>query len=143
MVQTTDWFQLITDLMQAGIPMRRIGETMGFAQLTGQMLRHYRAGVEPLHWRGEALVTFWVKTTGKPREQRPVRERGGRYRASIVGVRPSHPSKTGQAQGATAQPVVPATAVAVPAPEAAAAPARRKPGPKPGTPRRRRVAEAV
>ena len=25
MVQTTDWFQLITDLMQAGIPMRNDG----------------------------------------------------------------------------------------------------------------------
>lgn len=140
MVQTTDWFQLITDLMQAGIPMRRIGETMGFAQLTGQMLRHYRAGVEPLHWRGEALVEFWCKTTARPREERPMRDKGGRYRAAIVGVRPSHPTKQGaQAELAplpqAVQPVAPIAAVAP------AAPVRRKPGPKPGA--RRKVAEAV
>lgn len=135
MVQTTDWFQLITDLMQAGIPMRKIGETMGLSQLTGQMLRHYRAGVEPLHWRGEALVAFWCKTTGHPREQRPMRDKGGRYRASIVGVRPSHPSKAGQP--AVMQPAV----VEAMAPEVAAVPVRRKPGPRPGT--RRKAAEAV
>ena len=142
MVQTTDWFRLITDLMQAGIPMRKIGETMGLSQLTGQMLRHYRAGVEPLHWRGEALVAFWCKTTGHPREQRPMRDKGGRYRASIVGVRPSHPSKAGQLQSAARQPGA-AVAETVAEAEAPATTVRRKPGPRPGTPRRRKVAEAV
>ena len=136
-MKTTDWFQLITDLMQAGTPMRKIGEAMGLQQLTGQMLRHYRAGVEPLHWRGEALVVFWCKTTGQPREERPMRERGGRYRAAIVGVRSSHPSNAAKvmAEVMAQQSAPPAT------PEAPAAPARRKPGPKPGA--RRKAAEAV
>lgn len=134
-MKTTDWFQLITDLMQAGIPMRKIGEAMGLQQLTGPMLRHYRAGVEPLHWRGEALVVFWCKTTGQPREERPMRERGGRYRAAIVGVRPSHPSKAAEVATEVVRQVAPIPPEAPAAPEA---PVRRKPGPKPGA--RRKVA---
>lgn len=143
-MQTTDWFQLITDLMQSGTPMRKIGEAMGLSQLTGQMLVHYRAGVEPLHWRGEALVTFWSETTGRPREERPMRDRTGRYRANIVGVRPSHPSKAGQVEAPASAPAPTPAPAPVAQPQAEpSAPARRKPGPKPGTPRRRKVAEAV
>jgi hypothetical protein len=137
-MQTTDWFRLITDLMQAGIPMRKIGQEMGMAQLTGPMLRHYRAGVEPLHWRGEALVAFWCLTTGQPRDGRPMRDKGGRYKAAIVGVRPSHPSKTGIVAAA---PAVAPTMSAASAPVPAVVPARRKPGPKPGA--RRKVAEVA
>ena len=140
-MQTTDWFMLITELMRTGIPMRKIGENMGMVQLTEAMLRHYRAGTEPAHWRGELLVTFWCKTTGKERELRPMRDRIGRYRANIVGVRPSHPSKH---LGATFDTPVSAHQGAKAdkaAQESAAAPGRRKPGPKPGA--RRKAAEAV
>ena len=88
---TTDWWRVITDLQQAGIPMLSIGKAMGDVQLTNQMLVHYRAGTEPLHWRGELLLVYWCEIMGKAREDRPMRAQvKGRYRAIGKGVRPSH-----------------------------------------------------
>jgi hypothetical protein len=147
---TTDWWRVITDLQQAGIPMLSIGKVMGDVQLTNQMLVHYRAGTEPLHWRGELLLTYWCTMMKKAREDRPMRPQiKGRYRAIGTGVRPSHealqPGYDGplkhmaqakMGEGALSAP----PAETVPAPEAPVV-ERKKPGPKPGT--RRKVAAVV
>ncbi len=149
-VMTTDWWQVITDLQRAGIPMTAVERVMD-SQLTDKMLVHYRAGTEPQHWRGELLLTYWCQIMHRAREDRPMRAQvKGRYRAIGKGVRPSHealqPGYSGPllAQAMARLPVEPrGTApieVAAPA-QTAPTPERRKPGPKPGS--KRRAAETV
>ena len=65
-----DWSAMISDIHAAGLSTRQIGEACGF-QITRHMLRHYDLGVQPLYWRGEAMVVLWMQATGKPREQIP------------------------------------------------------------------------
>ena len=144
---TTDWWRVITDLQQAGIPMLSIGKVMGDVQLTNQMLVHYRAGTEPLHWRGELLLTYWCTMMKKAREDRPMRPQiKGRYRAIGTGVRASHeamqPGYSGpllnraqavaQQMPKDEQPAPARSPAVAPAPEAPAVqaeqPARKKPG---------------
>jgi len=36
-------------------------------------IRSYLAGASPVHWRGEMLLSVWMQTTGKTREQTPMR----------------------------------------------------------------------
>ena len=152
---TTDWWQVITDLQRAGIPMTAVERVMD-SQLTDKMLVHYRAGTEPQHWRGELLLTYWCQIMHRAREDRPMRAQvKGRYRAIGKGVRPSHealqPGYSGpllnRAQAIAQQmpkDEQPATTSA-PAPDATEVqvdqPARKKPGPKPGS--KRRAAETV
>lgn len=136
---TTDWWQIITQLQQSGLPLLRIGRAMGDVSLTNKMLVHYRSGTEPLHWRGQMLLVFWAETTGQRIEDRPMREQvRGRYRAIGTGVRPSHETQQPGYDGPLrqlAQAMCPAAADTGPAPPPA--PERKKPGPKPGM---RRVA---
>jgi len=91
----TDWFAVITELQtKHGIAMLRIGKAMELA-LTESMLRAYRAGAEPAHWRGNLLLLFWCEVTGKHADQRPMMDviRGHRAAGRI---RPSHPSMQAQ-----------------------------------------------
>ena len=36
------------------------------------MVSYYAQGVQPLHWRGEAIVAMWLRVTGRQREQLPM-----------------------------------------------------------------------
>lgn len=144
---TTDWWRVITDLQQAGIPLLSIGKALGDVQLTNQMLVHYRAGTEPLHWRGELLLTYWCQIMHKAREDRPMRPQvRGRYRAIGRGIRASHEALQPGYSGpllAAAQAKLPTVArdqdpaiAPTPATPAPAMLQRKKPGPKPGSKRR-------
>jgi hypothetical protein len=131
--------------MTAGIPMRKIGTEMGGIEVTDRMLGHYRSGTEPLHWRGELLIAFWCRTLDRKRDDRPMREvTRGRYRASTI-LRPSHvamqPGYDGPLNGKVPEPDGEAESDAEPVSQAEL-PARRKPGPKPGS-KRVKVAEVV
>ena len=69
-LQSPDWFAIITDLIYAEIPMREISRRLDL-QMSDSLLRSYRAGVQPLYVRGEALIRFWTETTGKPVAELP------------------------------------------------------------------------
>lgn len=65
-----DWGRLLDDLQQH-MPLRKIAEAMGLTMITESMLRSYRAGVQPMFWRGDALVTLWCETMAIKREDVP------------------------------------------------------------------------
>lgn len=65
------WGQLLDDLLAKGLTTREIGGAMGF-ELSTRMVEFYRRGVQPLHWRGEALLNLWCATMKKQREQAPM-----------------------------------------------------------------------
>lgn len=65
-----DWGKLLDDL-QAVMPLRKIAEAMGLTMITESMLRSYRGGVQPMFWRGDALVTLWCDTMKVERENVP------------------------------------------------------------------------
>lgn len=68
-----DWGRMIEDMMRAGLKQGDIGKSMG-VDLTDRMIGHYRAGVQPVYWRGEALVLLWCETVKKKREALPMLE---------------------------------------------------------------------
>lgn len=68
--QTPDWALMIEQLQEHGLLIREIAVSMG-AQLTDRMMSHYRAGAQPLHWRGEGLIALWCKTMDVGREGLP------------------------------------------------------------------------
>jgi hypothetical protein len=132
--------------MTAGIPMRKIGTEMGGIEVTDRMLGHYRSGTEPLHWRGDLLIAFWCRTLDRNREDRPMREvTRGRYRASTI-MRPSHvvmqPGYDGPLKAKVEGLDDPEVEPDVEPVSQAEPPARRKPGPKPGS-KRVKVEEVV
>lgn len=59
-----DWGQLIDDLLSDGVTQREIAKAMG-VDVNDRMLRHYRAGVQPIFHRGTAIVDLWCRTRGK------------------------------------------------------------------------------
>lgn len=67
-----DWPLMIDQLVEQGSTLRDIGTAMHTCMLTNQMLRAYRAGVQPLHYRGEALVALWCEKLGKKRDDLPM-----------------------------------------------------------------------
>ena len=67
----TDWFRLLWDLVQHGIPLRTIAARTDIAEAT---LRGYLAGSHPVHWRGEALIVLWCATCNRGREDVPTVE---------------------------------------------------------------------
>lgn len=113
-----DWAALIDQLMAAGVSTRLIGAAME-CMLTDRMIHHYRRGVQPLHWRGELLLTFWAQRMGLDREAAPT--------CSVVrGHRVENRTDTGpRVQSLPAWPVV------VPVSCAPGVTLRKKPGPKP------------
>lgn len=56
-----------------GLTHADIGKAMG-SVLTLRMLRHYRLGVQPLHYRGEAMILLWCETLGAERAALPTME---------------------------------------------------------------------
>lgn len=81
-----DWGRMIEDMIRAGLKHADIGREMG-VDLTERMVSHYRVGVQPVYWRGEALVVLWCKTLRKKREALPMLEvtRGHRVRENRSG----------------------------------------------------------
>lgn len=65
-----DWGQMMDELLRSGVDTAQIGREMG-GNITERMIRLYRTGVQPTHWRGEALLLLWCKITGKAREKAP------------------------------------------------------------------------
>lgn len=66
-----DWASLLDDL-SSRMSIRRIATVMGLTMLSESMLRTYRDGVQPMYWRGDALVKLWCETMGKTRDQVPL-----------------------------------------------------------------------
>lgn len=66
-----DWAKMIDELSNR-IPVKQIARVMGLTILSESMLRSYRNGVQPMYWRGEALVVFWCKTLDRTREDLPL-----------------------------------------------------------------------
>ena len=69
-IKTTDWAAVIDQLLRRNVTMRQIGEAMQM-MLTTRMIRHYSIGVQPAHFRGEALIAMWCDKTGKSRDNLP------------------------------------------------------------------------
>ncbi len=69
-LQSPDWFVIITDLIYINIPMKEICRRMDL-EMSDKLLRHYRAGGQPLYVRGEALIKFWAEHTGKSVSELP------------------------------------------------------------------------
>ena len=68
-----NWAQILDDLRAHGVARDEIHFAIG-AQLTHNMIRHYRRGVQPLHWRGERLLALWCSKTHKARDSAPTQE---------------------------------------------------------------------
>lgn len=69
--QTPDWAEMIEQLKGRGLSTRDISNAMG-ADITDRMLNHYRAGTQPMHWRGEGLIALWCKTLELERSDLPL-----------------------------------------------------------------------
>jgi len=72
MLQTPDWFAIVTELIYLGHSIKDMGRQLD-PLITESMLRYYRSGGEPLYVRGEALLRFWSEKTGKAVSQVPMR----------------------------------------------------------------------
>jgi len=66
-----DWPRLILDLRRTGLSLPRIGQGAGVSART--IGSYLTTDTEPAHWTGEALIGFWVVTTGRQRGEAPVR----------------------------------------------------------------------
>lgn len=89
MVTAPDWPKMLDQLSEV-MPTKHIARAMGLTVLTESMLRSYRSGVQPMYWRGEALVTFWCETFSKSREEVPIAPivRGHRAQRRLVDTSP-------------------------------------------------------
>ena len=66
-----DWEQIIAQLCARGLTYGDISrETRSY--LTNRMVSYYAQGVQPLHWRGEAMIALWIRSTGSTRDQLPM-----------------------------------------------------------------------
>lgn len=74
-----DWALMIEQIVATGLNYRQIGDAASFT-VTEKMIRHYKLGVQPLYWRGEAMIVLWMEATGKTREQVPTQEVHAPYR---------------------------------------------------------------
>lgn len=68
-----DWGQLIEQLVAAGVDDRSIGAAMSCI-LTSRMIRAYRLGAQPLHFRGDVLIELWCEKLGRDRADLPMAE---------------------------------------------------------------------
>jgi hypothetical protein len=71
--RTPDWGLMIEQLIHRGMTAKQIGDAMS-SVLTVRMIDHYRSGVQPIHFRGEALITLWCKTLKAQRDALPMAE---------------------------------------------------------------------
>lgn len=72
-IRAPNWAAIIDDMRDAGLSGHEIGRAM-CCQLTDRMISYYAQGVQPLHWRGEAMIALWQATTGRTREMLPMHE---------------------------------------------------------------------
>lgn len=68
-----DWARLIAEVVQTGLTHAAIGQRMG-AMLTTRMLRAYGDGAQPVHFRGEALISLWCDRLKRDRTALPMIE---------------------------------------------------------------------
>lgn len=68
--QTTDWGMLLEELQRAGVSLCEIGRAMD-SMMTNRMVRHYMLGVQPAHFRGEALIALWCVKLKRTRAELP------------------------------------------------------------------------
>lgn len=68
-----DWAVMIEQMVNRGLSFSDIAKATA-SVLTDRMVKHYAAGVQPLHWRGEAMIGLWCKTLGQKREALPTCE---------------------------------------------------------------------
>ena len=88
--QAPDWSRLIEDVIATGMTLAQVGSRMG-TMLTTRMLRHYADGVQPVHFRGEALIGLWCDRMKRERDDVPMLEivRGHRAaRPKVVDLSP-------------------------------------------------------
>jgi predicted RNase H-like nuclease len=71
-IPAVDWSAAIDQLLAMDISHSEIGRAMS-SVLTNKMISRYREGVQPAHWRGEALIRFWSDKTGHTREKLPMK----------------------------------------------------------------------
>lgn len=86
-----DWPLLLDQLTHdAGMQWTQIARAMGLSMLTESMLRSYRAGVQPMYWRGDAIVELWCQKLGKTRKELPMAPvtRGHRMQRSRANEEP-------------------------------------------------------
>jgi hypothetical protein len=76
-----DWGRLIAEVVASGLTHADVGIRMG-AVLTQRMLRHYAIGVQPLHFRGEALIVLWCERLARARTDLPMVQVQRGHRAS-------------------------------------------------------------
>lgn len=69
-LRSYDWATMIEELVAAGVMHKHIS---GFV-MTSKVIYHLRKGVQPLHWRGEQILTTWCKHFGKDRADAPMCE---------------------------------------------------------------------
>lgn len=70
---TPDWALMIEQLVHDGVSQAEVGFAMGYAGagLTDRMVRYYRTGTQPPHWRGEGLIGLWCRTLKRARADVP------------------------------------------------------------------------
>jgi hypothetical protein len=68
-----DWAVMIEQMVAAGLTFADIAKATQ-SVLTDRMVKHYAAGVQPLHWRGEAMIVLWCKEMRSDRAALPTCE---------------------------------------------------------------------
>jgi len=68
-----DWAVMIEQMVGAGLTFADIAKATQ-SVLTDRMVKHYAAGVQPLYWRGEAMIVLWCKSLRSDRAALPMCE---------------------------------------------------------------------
>jgi hypothetical protein len=68
-----DWAVMIEQMVAAGLTFSDIAKATQ-SVLTDRMVKHYAAGVQPLYWRGEAMIVLWCKSLRADRAALPTCE---------------------------------------------------------------------
>ena len=68
-----DWAQMIEQMVQAGLTFADIAKATQ-SVLTDRRVKHYAAGVQPLYWRGEAMLVLWCQSLKSDRTALPMCE---------------------------------------------------------------------
>lgn len=67
---TPDWAVMLDELMAQGVTVRDIKQALG-VEVNNRIIWHYKNGSQPLHWRGEALITLYCTALARTREELP------------------------------------------------------------------------
>jgi len=65
----TDWFRVLVDLQYADWPHSRVANVLDVPLAT---LRGWKAGSEPAHDNGHALLELWCEVMGRQLQDRPM-----------------------------------------------------------------------